>query len=37
MGVDPVSQLKTGKGKPPQEDPQVLLGATTDSESELLY
>ena len=27
MGVDSASKLITGKGKPPQEDPQVFLGA----------
>ena len=27
MGVEHASQLITGKGKPPQEDPQVFLGA----------
>ena len=29
MGVDSASKLATGKGKPPQEDPQVFIGAVT--------
>ena len=33
MGIDSASKLVTGKGKPPQEDPQVFLGALSFSSS----